>query len=80
MDQEKLLTYCKEDSENHIKDFAYKCIEYAAAEFPYPFARDPKWEGRNRIGANDHCYDGGNYILSNLGSNSSSLKVKSVVK
>ena len=79
MDQEKLLTYCKEDSENHIKDFAYKCIEYAAAEFPYPFARDPKWEGRNRIGANGHCYDGELYSIK-LGSNSPFLKVKNVVK
>ena len=59
MDQEKLLTYCKEDSEDHIKDFAYKCIKHAAAKLSYSFARDPNWEGRNRIGANAHCYDGG---------------------
>ena len=59
MDQEKLLTYCKEEGEDHIKDFTYKCINHAAADLPYSFARDPKWEGRNRIGANAHCYDGG---------------------
>jgi len=59
MDQEKLLTYCKEESEDHIKQFACKCIKHAVAELPYSFARDPKWEGRNRIGANAHCYDGG---------------------
>ena len=59
MDQEKLLTYCKEEGEDHIKDFTYKCIKHAAADLPYSFARDPKWEGRNRIGANAHCYDGG---------------------
>ena len=59
MDQEKLLTYYKEESEDHIKDFTYKCIKHAAADLPYSFARDPKWEGRNRIGANAHCYDGG---------------------
>ena len=59
MDQEKLLTYCKEEDEDHIKDFTCKCIKHAAADLPYSFARDPKWEGRNRIGANAHCYDGG---------------------
>ena len=59
MDQEKLLTYYKEESEDHIKDFTYKCIKHAAANLSYSFARDPKWEGRNRIGANGHCYDGG---------------------
>ena len=59
MDQEKLLTYCKEEGEDHIKDFTCKCIKHAAADLPYSFARDPKWEGRNRIGANAHCYDGG---------------------
>ena len=59
MDQEKLLTYCKEESEDHNKEFACKCIKHAVAELPYSFARDPKWEGRNRIGANAHCYDGG---------------------
>ena len=59
MDQEKLLTYCKEEGEDHIKDFTYKCIKHAAADPPYSFARDPKWEGRNRIGAYALCYDGG---------------------
>ena len=59
MDQEKLLTYCKEEGEDHIIDFTYKCIKHAAADLLYSFARDPKWEGRNRIGANAHCYDGG---------------------